>query len=74
MDKQTKVFDNINAEIRRHRTTQDVMCKDIGINKRTFTNWQSKGDLPSSALLKCATYFNCSTDYLLGLSDRIGSV
>lgn len=73
MNCRSSVFDNINAEIRRHRITQDIMCEQIGINKRTFSGWQAKGDMPTSALLKCANYFNCSTDYLLGLSDKINS-
>lgn len=71
MNNQINVFNNINAEIKRRGITKETMCQDVGISRRTFTNWQAKGDLPSSALLKCAEYFNCSTDYLLGLSNQI---
>ena len=41
MNYRSSVFDNINAEIRRHRITQDIMCEQIGINKRTFSGWPS---------------------------------
>lgn len=58
------ILDNINGEIRRRGMTKEEFCQQIGIDRRTYSSWQSKGELPSTVLLKCAKLLNCSLDYL----------
>lgn len=65
-----KVFDNIRAECARRRMSLSEMTEIIGIERKTFYNWESKGDLPVSALNKIADVLNVSTDKLLELSGK----
>lgn len=58
------ILDNINGEIRRRGMSKDEFCKLLGVERRTYTHWQSKGELPSTKLLKCAEILNCTLDYL----------
>lgn len=65
-----EVFDNIRAECARQRMSLSEMTEIIGIERKTFYNWESKGDLPVSALNKIADVLNVSTDKLLELSGK----
>ena len=66
----TEVFNNIRAECARQRMSLSEMTEIIGIERKTFYNWESKGDLPVSALNKIADVLNVSTDKLLELSGK----
>lgn len=45
------------------------MLEDLGLGRNAMSNF--KTSMPSSATLaKIAKYLNCSTDYLLGLTDE----
>lgn len=59
------ILDNINGEIRRQGMSKDEFCDLLGVERRTYTHWQSKGELPSTKLLKCAKILNCSVEYLV---------
>ena len=61
------VFRNIRAEIARNALTIEELCKTIGIERKTFYNWEEKKDLPASYLRKMAEIFNVSTDELLSI-------
>ncbi|MBQ1388580.1 MAG: helix-turn-helix transcriptional regulator [Clostridia bacterium] len=65
-----EVFDNIRAECARRRMSLSEMTETIGIERKTFYNWENKGDLPVSVLSKIADVLNVSTDKLLGLSGK----
>lgn len=58
------IIDNINGEIRRHGMSQEKLCSLIGVSRDTYKGWQSRGELPSTKLLKCARVLGCSMDYL----------
>lgn len=62
----------VNVEIERERAglTKEQMCKQIGITVRTYWNYMADGPIPSDKLVHMARLFECSTDYLLGLTDR----
>lgn len=66
----TEVFNNIRAECARRRMSLSEMTEIIGVERKTFYNWESKGDLPVSVLSKIADVLNVSTDKLLGLSGK----
>lgn len=59
------VIDNINGEIRRHGLSKEDFCHMLGIDRRTFTSWQAKGDMPCTKLLKSANILGCSVEYLV---------
>ena len=60
-------FDNIRAEISRRRWSIDEFCEKIGIGRKTFYNWEEKGDFSISYLIKMSELFGVSTDELLGI-------
>jgi DNA-binding XRE family transcriptional regulator len=61
------VFDNIRAECARHRMSIDELTNKLGIERKTFYNWENKKDFPVSALKKMADLFGITTDELLGI-------
>lgn len=66
----TEVFNNIRAECARRRMSLREMTEIIGVERKTFYNWESKGDLPVSALNKIADVLNVPTDKLLELNGK----
>ncbi len=53
-------------------TKPNPVAKDIGISSGVLTKWKTEGNYPNGeTLLKLAAYFDCSVDYLLGLSTDI---
>lgn len=66
------MYSNIEAERARRHWTIAECAEKLGINERTYRNRLARGmDIPCSALLKYVELFECSADYLLGLSDKI---
>ena len=64
------VFNNIRAECaRRHMTLVDLTTL-VGIERKTFYNWEAKGDMPLTLLIKIADALNVSTDTLIGLGKK----
>ena len=48
------------------------LALDLGITQESISKYEAGSILPSAAtLIKMAKYFNCSTDYLLDLTDNI---
>lgn len=62
-----EVFNNIRAECARQRITIEQMTDKAGISRKTFYNWEKKGDLPVSMLNQIANVLKTSTDKILGL-------
>ena len=51
--------------------TQKDIIKDIGISLRAYRYYEHGDRNPDSeTLIKLCEYFQCSSDYLLGLSDN----
>lgn len=51
-------------------TTPNAICKEIGLSNSVATNWKN-GTMPKAdVLVKIAELLECSTDYLLGLTDN----
>ena len=63
-------YPNIDAERARHGMSVDDLVQAIGVCKKTYYNWLSKGQIPQTMLEKMADLFGCSIDYLLGLQER----
>lgn len=64
------VFRNIRAECARNALTIEELSNKLGIERKTFYNWEAKKDLPVSYLLKMASIFNVDIDVILGLPRK----
>lgn len=62
--------ENIEAERGRKQMSKEGLSRFLGITSRTYWNYIAGGPIPSDKLIAMARLFNCSTDYLLGLSDK----
>lgn len=58
-------FPNIAAERAKRHMTQDDLANKLGVTRKTLYNWEQKGKIPASEVIKMSELFNCSTDYLL---------
>ncbi len=65
------VFRNIRAECARNALTIEELSNKLGIERKTFYNWEAKKDLPASYLVKMSNIFHVSTDELLSLPRTI---
>lgn len=63
-------FNNLNAEMARNNMTVEDLAKRIGITKKTYYNWVHGNKIPSTKLIEIAKLFNCSLDYLVGLTTK----
>lgn len=59
-------YPNIDAERSRKRMSVDALTKAIGVSRKTYYNWISKGQIPMDKLQRIAEVLDCSADYLLG--------
>lgn len=60
------MYPNIEAERARCQLSQEELSEKLGVERKTYYSWLSKGNIPISALLKMGEVFNCSIDYLVG--------
>ena len=61
--------DNIEAERGRKNMSKEGLSRQLGITSRTYWNYIEGKPIPSDKLVAMAQLFNCSTDYLLGLTE-----
>lgn len=61
-------YPNIEAERARNGLTKTALTNLLKINRKTYYNWISKGQIPQKKLEEMAEIFNVSVDYLLGRS------
>jgi transcriptional regulator with XRE-family HTH domain len=59
-------------ELRTERNlSQSVVASALGISQQAYANYESgKREADYDMLLRIAKYFECSADYLLGISDE----
>lgn len=56
---------------KQHRLSQTDLAKQINVSQATVTSWETgRADPSSSALNALANFFNVSSDYLLGRTNR----
>lgn len=65
------MYPNINAERARKGLTVDELAKMLGVSRKTYYNWISKGKIPQSKLNDMSKLFNVSVDYLLNNHRQI---
>ena len=72
MDILTNFAENINDMLIERDINAKNLADALGMGNATITRYLNKERMPSiEYLVKIANYFNCSTDYLLGLEDEI---
>lgn len=64
------LYPNIEAERARKQMTQKEISNYLGIERKSYYNWLTKGNIPTTVLLKLSTLFDCSIDYLLGRTQN----
>ena len=62
-------YPNIAAERAKRKMSVDALADALGVTRKTIYNWENNGKIPQKQLEKMADLFNCSTDYLLEVSD-----
>lgn len=64
--------DRISYLREKHQMTQSTLAKKLGISRSAVNAWEMSLSTPSCKnVIEMAEIFHVSTDYLLGLSDRI---
>lgn len=66
------MFPNINAERARLGWSLNDLAEHLNVSQSTVKNWMKGATkIPASKIAEMAALFNCTTDYLLGLSDEM---
>lgn len=66
--------DRLNNLLKENKITMYRLAKDFQCSKTTITNWcDGRNEPKATEIIKLATYFNVSSDYLLGLEDETGT-
>ena len=62
---------NIKSERVRIGLSQDVLAEKLGVHVNSVRKWENGETQPGSmSLIAMSKIFNCSPDYLLGLTDE----
>ena len=69
MKKKKSMYPNIEAERARTQMTTEDIAEMIGVTRKSYETWNSRGNIPATALIKMSKIWGCTTDYLLGLSE-----
>ena len=55
-----------------HDLTQAQMAKILNCSQQVYSNYElGQRDIPTDILIRLAQFYHVSTDYILGLTDRI---
>jgi DNA-binding Xre family transcriptional regulator len=64
------ILSNIEAERARNNQSLLDLAKSLGVTERTLFSWiHMITPIPSTKLLKMCKLWNCSSDYLLAISN-----
>ena len=58
-------YPNIEAERARRGYSKDKFSQMLGVSRKTYYNWVSKGKIPQNKLELMASIFGTTTEYLL---------
>lgn len=62
--------DRLKKELEHNNLTMYRLAKDLKLSKQTVVNWCSGANEPkASQIAEICRYLDCTSDYLLGLSD-----
>ena len=64
-------WERIKALLEDNDITQSVMAKHLNIAQNTYSQYETgKREVPLDILVEICRYFDVSSDYILGLSDK----
>ena len=52
------------------KLSQDELSIILGIDRTTYLKYEKSGKVPTYKIIKLAKFYNVSSDYLLGLTDK----
>lgn len=61
---------NIEAERGRLQLTKEKISEELGISSKTYLSYVRGAPIPSTILIKMSKIFDCTVDYLLGLTTE----
>jgi transcriptional regulator with XRE-family HTH domain len=61
-------YPNIEAERARRGLTVEELAEKLGVSRKTYYNWISKGKIPADKVNMLSEMFFVSSDYLLGVA------
>ena len=62
---------NLSLIRKQNDVSQLKLANAIGVSRSTVAMWETEKSQPDNdALIALAKYFNCTTDYLLGITDE----
>ncbi len=64
------MLNNIEAERGRLQLTKEELSKRLGITSKTYLSYIRGNAIPSSVLINMSQIFDCTVDYLLGLTTE----
>ena len=64
------MYPNIEAERARKGLTKEELACVLGVDRKTLRKWVNGGNIPTNKLVEMATFFGCSTDYLLSTTEK----
>ena len=65
------MYPRIRALREDHDLTQTRIASILGMSQTGYSKYETgENDIPTAILIKLASYYNTSVDYLLGLTDR----
>jgi transcriptional regulator with XRE-family HTH domain len=67
---QEHFFDNVCYFLRCKGLTVTILTNELGIERKTFYNWQDKGDLPLSKALQIAKFLDVPLPEILKARDK----
>lgn len=72
MNASEKLYRNIDAEKSRNGFTDAKIAEMLGIKERAYRKRkENRSSMTADDLVALSTMFNCSVDYLLGISNSI---
>lgn len=64
------MLNNIEAERGRLQLSKEELSKQLGITSKTYLSYIRGKAIPSTVLINMSQIFNCTVDYLLGLTTE----
>ena len=64
------LIERIEEERKRKGMSLEELAHMVGVTKQSYLNWKNGAKVPAMKLAEIAKVLNCSTDYLLGLTDQ----
>lgn len=62
---------NIEAERVRKGLTQEQLADELGVSRRSYSNYVNENNnIPSTVLVRMAKFFSVSVDYLLAKTEE----